>query len=418
MLVFASDIHLTDGTSGTTIDHGAFAKFARYLGLMAESAGARQIEIVLLGDIFDVIRSATWLKTTIRPWSEEADTDATGKSLKDYALKITRDVLARPNNVKCADHLKDFRKTMRANGIEVTFTYIMGNHDWLINRYPEARIAIAEFLGQDDPASCQDKQFDTSAYWRPYRVFARHGDVYDPFNFEECRDASSLGDAIVIDLLNRFPQAVEDEIGKQTDPDLVKLLREVDNVRPLLDVPLWVDGACRQVKSPSVGKKVKKVWDRLVDRFLTMDFVKERDRPFVRDPVDDLQAALRISKLFRLRTMAEIARLRVWKLFSKEPGYPERAFNEDIVKDHRAQFVVYGHTHQYGIHPLDQCVSDGSVLRKMYFNTGTWRKVYERAKCENSGREFLGWHVMTFIAFYLKKERHSRPFEVWNGALG
>ncbi len=67
MLVFISDLHLTDGSSGETINSGAFKKFAYYLKDMADNSGAKEVEVVLLGDIFDVIRSEQWLKSQIRP---------------------------------------------------------------------------------------------------------------------------------------------------------------------------------------------------------------------------------------------------------------------------------------------------------------------------------------------------------------
>jgi hypothetical protein len=60
MLVILSDIHLTDGTSGTTIDPRAFQKFGNILSNIIgdpEQAKIKEIEIVLMGDIFDVIRS-------------------------------------------------------------------------------------------------------------------------------------------------------------------------------------------------------------------------------------------------------------------------------------------------------------------------------------------------------------------------
>jgi hypothetical protein len=52
MLVFISDLHLTDGTSGETINSGAFNKFAYYLENMAVTSKANEVEVVLLGDIF------------------------------------------------------------------------------------------------------------------------------------------------------------------------------------------------------------------------------------------------------------------------------------------------------------------------------------------------------------------------------
>jgi hypothetical protein len=32
-------------------------------------------------------------------------------------------------------------------------------------------------------------------------------------------------------------------------------------------------------------------------------------------------------------------------------------------------------------------------------------------------QEFIGYHVMTYLAFYKEEERRGRPFEAWSGAL-
>lgn len=52
MLNFISDIHWTDGTSGKTIHSAAFRGFVEDLSRMAKDAKARDLEVVLLGDIF------------------------------------------------------------------------------------------------------------------------------------------------------------------------------------------------------------------------------------------------------------------------------------------------------------------------------------------------------------------------------
>ncbi|MBU1781892.1 hypothetical protein KKD87_00775, partial [bacterium] len=75
MLVLISDLHLTDGSSGETINCGAFEKFTLCLEGMAEKAQANNVEVVFLGDILDLIRSDYWLKSKIRPWSREEERD-------------------------------------------------------------------------------------------------------------------------------------------------------------------------------------------------------------------------------------------------------------------------------------------------------------------------------------------------------
>ena len=72
MLVFLSDIHWTDGTSGETIHSGAFRGFVQDLSRMAKDARAKDLEVVLLGDILDLIRSEQWIKTEVRPWDAKS----------------------------------------------------------------------------------------------------------------------------------------------------------------------------------------------------------------------------------------------------------------------------------------------------------------------------------------------------------
>ena len=79
MLVIISDLHLTDGTTGSTISPGAFHLLSDRLTDLAISASWRRdgsyrpidrIDLLLLGDVLDVIRSAEWLQTDLRPWSD------------------------------------------------------------------------------------------------------------------------------------------------------------------------------------------------------------------------------------------------------------------------------------------------------------------------------------------------------------
>ena len=415
MLVIASDIHLTDGTSGKTINSGAFQKFALYLKDMVQTAKAKEVEIVLLGDIIDLIRSDYWLRSNIRPWSKPSDEDGEKQGLKDYTLKILDRINKKEDNKKSMAQIEEFRKEMEGEKVSTKITYIIGNHDWLINRYPETRTKVARFLGIDNPNQYKDKIFATEGYWEDYRVFARLGDIYDPFNFDENRDASSLGDAIVIDLINTFPKKVADKIGPATDPDLISELREIDNIRPLIDIPLWIHGVCRRAKSPETEKQVKEVWNELVDGFLKNKFVREHDKPWRMDVVDALQLGLKISKFVSLDDMINLP---LRKFYKKSEDYVSKAFHEEYVRRNMAEFVVYGHTHHHQVVPLDQVSMPGGILQKTYFNTGTWRKVHENTVFDIENQEFLSRDVMTFIAFYLKAERKNHHFEVWNGALG
>jgi UDP-2,3-diacylglucosamine pyrophosphatase LpxH len=410
MLVFASDIHLTDGSSGTTINADAFKEFANSVMLLAEKAGAKCIDVVFLGDIIDVIRSANWLDTSIRPWSDESDADEQGKQLKDHSIEITKDICTRPANAACTEHLARLKQTMSSKGVPVTISYIIGNHDWLVNRYPETRELAASFLQLDDG----EKAFNDYGIWDKYGVFARHGDIYDDFNYDGNRDESSLGDAIVIELLNKFPLVVEKELGSKVKPELIHLFKEIDNVRPLTDAPLWVVAACEQAQEKALAKEVNRIWDNTVDEFLSIKFVRQHNRIFdLADPFDKIRTALRLSEWFKLGPLARILENPVIKILQDQSDLVEHAMEEESFQKGLVDFVLYGHTHDFGIWPIGKFIETGQVLRQSYINTGTWRKVFEHGK----HAMFSGWDVMTFVCFYLKDERGERLFEVWNGAL-
>ena len=85
MLVIISDLHLTDGTSGSTIDERAFRIFRHRLCDLAYDASWRadgryqpleSLDIILLGDILDPLRSTRWLDEQenspefVRPWDD------------------------------------------------------------------------------------------------------------------------------------------------------------------------------------------------------------------------------------------------------------------------------------------------------------------------------------------------------------
>ena len=159
--------------------------------------------------------------------------------------------------------------------VNLVLSYMIGNHDWLINRYPSTRQAIADFLGMTPPGYFTRNQFDYVRVFDEYSVLARHGDYYDPFNYEVDRNTSSLGDAIVIDLLSKFPKELAKDAVLGGNQDLVKELKEIDNVRPLLEVPAWIQGVCNRY--PGTENRVHDIWNNLVDQFFQMDFVKERN---------------------------------------------------------------------------------------------------------------------------------------------
>ena len=78
MLVFLSDLHLADATQHSTIDLQKLVSALREVVRRALEQESTSIRIVLLGDIFEILKSRVWLDRGLRPWqpSTSAHVDA------------------------------------------------------------------------------------------------------------------------------------------------------------------------------------------------------------------------------------------------------------------------------------------------------------------------------------------------------
>ena len=454
MLVIISDLHLTDGTSGETIGSHAFKIFRERIRNLAYEASWRsngkyvplkELDIILLGDVLDVIRSQKWIETDLRPWD-----DSTNEDFIKVVAQINEDILGNEKNVESFKVLRGmslkneitlppataYGKPAKVGHhyqadqripVSVKIHYMVGNHDWFYHLpgkgYNEIRKKVVETLGlanepnlpfSHDPAESKE----LSNVLKAHKVFARHGDIFDAFNYENDRNQSSLGDAIVVELLNRFPTAVEKEFGHQLPKECTNGLKEIDNVRPHLMIPFWIEGLLQRTCSSQESKKnVKKVWNDLADKFLELDFVKERDQNFKWDNVDALQAGLKISQLTSFEKINSII-MKVKKLLQGEESYFKDAMKENEFKNREAKFIVYGHTHGYELVPLDCNSANGSDFNQMYINSGTWRTVHQLSQANPEAKKFISYKVMTYLAFFKNDERAGRDFEVWTGQLG
>ena len=231
MLVVISDLHLTDGTSGATIRAGAFKVFKQRINDMAWDASWRadgkykpvkRIDVILLGDILDVIRSSTWLyeknrRVDVRPWDSPKN-----RAFQTKVSQITDGILGEEHNVESFKVLKSLTQpgnvtlppATRAGkprqkisfdpaspdrvSVEVKIHYMVGNHDWFYHlpgpAYNRIRKKVVDALGLAHPGNQIfpheiAESPELREICRQHQAFVRHGDIYDGFNFEGDRDA-------------------------------------------------------------------------------------------------------------------------------------------------------------------------------------------------------------------------------------
>jgi UDP-2,3-diacylglucosamine pyrophosphatase LpxH len=449
MLVIISDLHLTDGTSGETIRAGAFQTFKERLRELACDASWRSdnkyvpikgIDLVLLGDILDVIRSTRWWDGSprIRPWSDSSDPEfaKTIARITDDILEKNRDslgilrslhdleIMDAPPPQAASSTLID---SLNAGGgtmvrVQVRIHYLVGNHDWFYHlkgpAYDAIRKRIVEAIGLDNDPNIifphdPDESPPIGQIYRQHGVFARHGDIFDSSNFEHDRDGSSLGDAIVIELVDRF--ALEVARLKSGIPDACQAgLREIDNVRPQSMIPVWVDGLVRKTCTPAAALEVKRIWNEIVHEFLKLDFVKKR--PFESSVKIKLQ--FEISSEVSLTGLSDVLTWLGSSTGARKESYSAYALHEKAFREGWARFIVYGHTHYHEIVPLRSFQQGEQAIETLYINSGTWRPVHELAYFRPVDKQFVRYHVMTYLSFFKDDERKGRQFEVWSGALG
>jgi UDP-2,3-diacylglucosamine pyrophosphatase LpxH len=445
MLVIISDLHLTDGTSGETIRQGAFFLLRERLVSLAYDASWRSpgiykpiesIELVLLGDILDVIRSSVWCDAPphVRPWGNPNHPDFISavtninaailannqkslgalKSLSNFITVPAADRNHRPVSDK-ADHSKDKRVT-----VPVRLHYLVGNHDWFY-RLPDAafdplRASVVEAIGLANPKG--PFPHDPTEYpelldiYATHKVWARHGDIFDPDNFDGDRNKSSLGDAIVVELLNRFPATVKQRLGTQLPAECLDGLKEIDNVRPQVVIPTWIYSLLARTCSKEQAKAVMKIWNELVDNFLEIDFVKQHRSFF-------LKYGLKLTGGISVGSLSGALLWLKAKLGVGGDGrFYTNAFTEKAYRDGSAHFIVYGHTHHHEIVTLRAASLKTRPFDQVYINSGTWRAVHEMAAADLKKPEFGGYKVMTYLVFYKGDEHGDREFEAWSGALG
>jgi len=453
MLVIISDLHLTDGTSGATISTDAFTIFADKLRQVAYRASWRadgvyrpidSFDLVLLGDVFDYLRSTRWFDEalgdwgSVRPWHDPEKITYIEK-IQD----VTQGILAR--NAPAFALLKQLAASKIIQlppatdqgapdeageklPVAVHIHYMVGNHDWFLHltqtEYEPLRAAITAAMGLANPPGPFPHSLAESPrlseIFRQHEVYARHGDIYDSCNYnrEAGRNASTLGDALTIDLFGRFPVAVREQMEGELPQEFCRALEEITNVRPALLVPVWINGLMeRNLPDKEQRLAVQKIWNQQAEAFLAMRFVRSMDNklnPF--DKIDALERLIKITKHTRIEKIGNLAILIKEKIWGGHVSFAKHALAEEAFRQRTARYIVYGHTHSHEIIPLDSNLIDGRLFDQVYINSGTWHAVHDPT-VQLVSQKFVAQKVMTYLSFFKDDERGGRPFESWNGTL-
>jgi UDP-2,3-diacylglucosamine pyrophosphatase LpxH len=435
MLVFISDLHFVDDTAGPhNPPPRAFEYFFDDLKAIADkpSNHIKEIKLVLLGDVFDLLRTEAWFDNPVddRPWGRDEP------AIEARALKLLRTIIQHPQNNQTFQILRQGLADLPAKcglDTEPRLIYLPGNHDRLVNRYRSLRKEVCDCLGPSPAWHDPDNLFPHTYEDPDYGVFARHGHEYDKFNYEGGTAYTELdyqrvpiGDPITTELVARLPYTLAKRLEAVTwltseeKSHIQRNFQEIEDVRPLSSVVEWL---LYQVQQNRILKEIiEDTVKEVIDYFDSLNFVKDwysRHDKWTdwQDEADKIQAFLFLLRRFKLDRTDKL-----WELAIKAKGY----FSQDDLLaatpgefrhiDKNIRYVVYGHTHTPLVSAVLSQPAVPAPLEKVYLNTGTWRGRYFKATADNS---FIPWKNMTYVIFYQAGERDnpSPVFETWTGSL-
>jgi len=399
MVILVSDLHLLDRIGGTTFNARAFIDRITVLVDEAKRSGVTDITLVLLGDIFEILKSEKWLEANVRPW------EICNTTHVDTVDAILQGIIE--SNGLFFDELQNLQNK------NLKVEYIPGNHDWPLNTDMGAkarvRLQAAHVL-----SAANGQKFPTQFADPEHRLLAMHGHEWDPAN-RYGDNTAAIGDAIVIELILQLPILVRQKLklGNVSGTGILEFLDELDNIRPhtLRVIAQWVNGGLAELGSsmPSITKEVDRTFTELVERILFL----ERSVPFETFAVNTKRLKALSSMLtFAFRKAGFLRTARFLPSGEESVGtFRDRARREFQRLGREYQFIVCGHTHAPLIVPID--TNDGEPAR-LYINTGTWRRVRPVAR---SGRRrgktlaFSCWDEECLVSIFSgsEQERFSLP---------
>jgi len=460
MLLIMSDLHFVDGTAG---DHNLPAKaFAKALDLpnlkkRIEQGRIKELRILFLGDIFDVVRSQQWFEgdqPDIRPWGTRANVwTPTRPEIRAKHRPILNAILQQPHVAETCRFFRELKNELPA-GFPVTLRYIPGNHDRFMHSDPKAQKTVAQELDLEYDAQ---KGFDLIYQDKEYGVVGFHGHEVDLFNFGGIyhrRNPStfehddylepSMGEVITIDIASRIPHMVAAEMTLSGYPKTKRqkvnqLLVNMDNIRPVKAIFPWLsqvvadtdpklkgllDNVIRRIFDDFAEWRYVKVWSEVMDQkfipedtsWLTKFGASMIDRDFHEHmrSIDNLSDAEGMLARGVASTKTALDRFLEIKghLFYQKVLYP--ALRD--MADRPARYLVYGHTHVPEVLPVWSRPNDELTL----VNCGTFRpRIFA---CQNKPENgFVTHRTMSFVIVYrddeeCEKKLHQR-LELMEGRL-
>ena len=442
MLTLFSDLHLTDESTAENVPPQAFAILQDDIVSHAKDK-ADEIWVVMLGDIFDLVRTDYWLRQPERerPWFGNIST-TTGMNddagvIEGHFKKILTSITETESGKALINMVNNLKGL---TGKKVKVSYVIGNHDRAFNNFDSLKdIVKPQFNNVDEFEYCNYIQADE------YGTLCRHGHEFDDNNHglsiykyfqrksgkkldyvnrfdEEVYKVMSIGEVITCELMSGIIYKVKNSGGSST---FVNLIKDLNNVRPMSDVFLWLywygstlSNTDKDILLQSFKESIKTV--------ISCPFGKEWDNTvtelwyFTGDITDRFEQLLNLIEDKNFDQIAKV--VDIFKFFDNIFGGSKddlvvgakEEFKQNAYKD--IQYILYGHTHEAR---QDYFYGEPSGKVKLYINTGTYLPYIQQSEGDNG---FATAYQMTMAFIYKRtedkdngKDNGNPTLDIWNG---
>lgn len=327
-----SNLHLTDGSCG---DHSASDRLtgalnelqyvlkkscnenhSKLLNLESSHERNEKVHVVLLGDTFDFTSSRKWHEHNIAPWD-----DARLGHIAHTTEIILEDIFARYShgfsilNRLLEDGIEVGSSQKSSRRVLLQFHYMVGDTDRMLHHFgpgfdairAKVRDLIQLSNPHDTPFPHEPIESETIlSLFSEYGIFARHGDLQDPWACEGDRRASSVNELIQIELVQPFVYEVlqnhNDELSESSREHLTGMIRShhVSEIRAKLSM-----FNAEPLEKSKFADQILNSWHVHLDHFLRHKKLQNRTAWQPLDLVAELRKRLTIEHNALIKEFAE-----------------------------------------------------------------------------------------------------------------
>jgi UDP-2,3-diacylglucosamine pyrophosphatase LpxH len=445
MLTIFSDIHVTDESTAINVAPEAFNILFDEIKDNAINKKAQEVRVILLGDIFDLVRTDYWLKLPRleRPWNGDLDHNTgmnSNPKVEKYYCEILTKILSTPSGKSLIKMLNSIKSDDIK--VPVIINYVIGNHDRAFYNFPSLKKIL-----KDQFTNVDSFEFLNSYYNSDYASLCRHWNEYDISNYgfelynvlldeagknkntdlfnQEVYKVITIGEVVTCELMSGIIFRIKERLH---DYNFTKLLMDLNNVRPMLNVFSWLYWYSKDLK-PEIKTAIMDSFKESLEAVIDSDLAKKWTKisPEIlfwkMDLIDIFELIHSVIKnenfddVAKFIKIAQIINNTVEKLhLNKDYGIDGAKLEWNDKKYQEVQYVFFGHTHEARTDYFKGFI-DSKV--NMYINTGTYLPYIDQTEDKEG---FAEAYQMTMAFVYNLNEDLSEgvikvnpSMDIWNG---